>query len=452
MTRRIDLLGFVLCFIALILTTLDLAFAKDISVCQTQGRLKELGYNPGPLDCTWGNKTEAAVKKFQEDNSLPITGKLDKVTKEKLALVPAFDTNVPADVRKTVTDFLEAYNRGDKAAYSYIHTKREGFGIINAFASGTVPIINPNISVSDFNTFKVNYKVPHPAHIISAVLKGGENVEPIRNSLRALLESTDLVEMTETWYIIRGKDGVKIEYYANRGILRFAELLGKGIHDYATDPEYRQFADQPFSEESPLTVRVAMLLMGSVDLGVEQGETLEKLIEQEEILEKLFPPIPMKKISQDAYTFEVPHTWEEIPAPAGKDIEGVVYGGRTQAGSELAVGVKKEFEPSTKFPDGEGTSFLDEYLLSEYIKILDKWLALSNVIEEGDSRVGGVPAKFFLGIVKNSYKGKELQLRLLQYLFAKNQVVYSMTFSCEDQDCDANYDLIMKIKDSFKFR
>ena len=55
-------------------------------ILKLQERLTELGYNPGPIDGIWGKKTETALKKFQEDNSLPVTGKLDEATKEKLDL------------------------------------------------------------------------------------------------------------------------------------------------------------------------------------------------------------------------------------------------------------------------------------------------------------------------------------------------------------------------------
>jgi len=55
-------------------------------IYQAQQRLKELGYDPGPLDGVWGKKTERAVKEFQRDNGLSVTGKLDGITKEKLNL------------------------------------------------------------------------------------------------------------------------------------------------------------------------------------------------------------------------------------------------------------------------------------------------------------------------------------------------------------------------------
>lgn len=58
------------------------------TVFKTQKKLQELGYNPGPLDGIWGPKTESALKKFQYDNSVSITGKLDSMTKKKLGMIP----------------------------------------------------------------------------------------------------------------------------------------------------------------------------------------------------------------------------------------------------------------------------------------------------------------------------------------------------------------------------
>ena len=53
---------------------------------QAQKKLTELGYDPGPIDGRMGKKTVAALKSFQQDNALQITGKLDDLTKKKLEI------------------------------------------------------------------------------------------------------------------------------------------------------------------------------------------------------------------------------------------------------------------------------------------------------------------------------------------------------------------------------
>ena len=68
---------------------LSISFAAQYSpeVYQAQKALKERGYNPGKPDGLWGKATERAVKYFQVDNVLPVTGKLDEQTKAKLGVV-----------------------------------------------------------------------------------------------------------------------------------------------------------------------------------------------------------------------------------------------------------------------------------------------------------------------------------------------------------------------------
>jgi hypothetical protein len=57
----------------------DAEVIKDL-----QAQLKEFGYDPGTIDGKWGTKTELALKKFQRDNKLAATGKLDEDTKRMI--------------------------------------------------------------------------------------------------------------------------------------------------------------------------------------------------------------------------------------------------------------------------------------------------------------------------------------------------------------------------------
>ncbi|MCP4397907.1 MAG: transporter substrate-binding domain-containing protein [bacterium] len=51
-----------------------------------QERLTELGYQPGPIDGMWGKSTEAALKHFQQDQGVSVTGTVDENTAKKLGL------------------------------------------------------------------------------------------------------------------------------------------------------------------------------------------------------------------------------------------------------------------------------------------------------------------------------------------------------------------------------
>ena len=73
-------------------------------ILQAQRQLKQLGYNPGPVDGLWGTKTKRAVKRFQQDNSLPATGDLNHVTMRQLMSADKSDqqyTGVVADRQQT---------------------------------------------------------------------------------------------------------------------------------------------------------------------------------------------------------------------------------------------------------------------------------------------------------------------------------------------------------------
>jgi ankyrin repeat protein len=69
---------------------INTANSYDHTVYQVQKKLEDLGYEPGRPDGIWGKKTTAAVKRFQEDNGLPVTGQLDEQTKSKLSIIKPY--------------------------------------------------------------------------------------------------------------------------------------------------------------------------------------------------------------------------------------------------------------------------------------------------------------------------------------------------------------------------
>jgi peptidoglycan hydrolase-like protein with peptidoglycan-binding domain len=58
------------------------------AIYRAQEKLKQSGYNPGPLDGMWGPKTQQAIKSFQRDRRLQVTGHLDEETNRQLMLIP----------------------------------------------------------------------------------------------------------------------------------------------------------------------------------------------------------------------------------------------------------------------------------------------------------------------------------------------------------------------------
>ena len=53
-------------------------------VSRVQGRLAELGYEPGPIDGLIGRKTRGAVRRFQEDAGLPANGRITETVLARL--------------------------------------------------------------------------------------------------------------------------------------------------------------------------------------------------------------------------------------------------------------------------------------------------------------------------------------------------------------------------------
>jgi peptidoglycan hydrolase-like protein with peptidoglycan-binding domain len=49
-----------------------------------QERLKEFGFDPGPVDGVLHPQTEAAIRQYQEKHGLPVSGALDEATRESL--------------------------------------------------------------------------------------------------------------------------------------------------------------------------------------------------------------------------------------------------------------------------------------------------------------------------------------------------------------------------------
>jgi ankyrin repeat protein len=90
-------------FFSASLLPLGYAESDDHNVYQVQKNLRELGYDPGSTDGILGKKTISAVKSFQQDNGLPVTGQLDEQTRTNL-----LKNNLPSQV-----SFINAIQKGD---------------------------------------------------------------------------------------------------------------------------------------------------------------------------------------------------------------------------------------------------------------------------------------------------------------------------------------------------
>jgi len=57
---------------------------RPLFVREAQRALRDLGYDPGPIDGTFGSQTRTALEKYQLAERLSVTGELDAPTMERL--------------------------------------------------------------------------------------------------------------------------------------------------------------------------------------------------------------------------------------------------------------------------------------------------------------------------------------------------------------------------------
>jgi peptidoglycan hydrolase-like protein with peptidoglycan-binding domain len=80
-------------------TTLPRDDATYNMVARAQEELRELGYNPGAVDGIMGPRTRQALRQYQQDFDLPVTGTLNETTRQKL--LGEGRASLPANWRET---------------------------------------------------------------------------------------------------------------------------------------------------------------------------------------------------------------------------------------------------------------------------------------------------------------------------------------------------------------
>jgi peptidoglycan hydrolase-like protein with peptidoglycan-binding domain len=58
-----------------------------------QEKLKDKGFDPGPVDGVWGPRTASALAEYQRQENLTVTKRLDRETLDKLAVTPSKPQN-----------------------------------------------------------------------------------------------------------------------------------------------------------------------------------------------------------------------------------------------------------------------------------------------------------------------------------------------------------------------
>ncbi|HUT11297.1 MAG TPA: formylglycine-generating enzyme family protein [Thermoguttaceae bacterium] len=350
---------------------------------------------------------------------------------------PTFADDVPEDVREVVKVFLSSYEEGDaERAYACLETPREKLLLVNAFSAAQIPIMNPKVRLINDAQLQIEYEMPHPGDIIVAVLEGGEDIELVKRNLRELRTVSECVSKTETWSVVRDEGAPKLDY-GDKGVLKFAYKVGGDVHRYTMEVQSRQYLDEG---KGPLTVRSTGLMAYYVtSFNVpEQGPEVESLMS--EILPKLVNRLV--EVAHPSFTIKVPVGWTDILKRAGQPEEDTVVFVHRTAGFVI---VTKELiiAESRALKDKPDSEVLSVAHLEGRDERTDK------VIDTGDSTVGGVPAKFMTQT--GTFMGEDKQ-RMVRYVFIYEKVLYSLKVGCQDAQFDATYDLLMRIKNSFRFR
>jgi peptidoglycan hydrolase-like protein with peptidoglycan-binding domain len=89
---------------------------------RAQEALEQAGHHPGPTDGLMGARTGAALRAYQKQHGLSVTGRLDGATRSKLKLEPAADSQTGGDGQKSAVDPAHAgktgANVGEGASYN----------------------------------------------------------------------------------------------------------------------------------------------------------------------------------------------------------------------------------------------------------------------------------------------------------------------------------------------
>jgi len=162
-----------------------------------QRRLQELGYAPGDADGIIGPRTRGAIRTFQEQNSLDITGEIDAATAK--ALASAYAKEMPLAHRETITR-EDVAAEGSTSVQLTGGTKRAAeVGITTALVLAQTgdtpaPVVVPKIET-----------LPDPEKVVTAIESSrslGERIVDIGHwalTPRGLTTIAVIVALTAVW-------------------------------------------------------------------------------------------------------------------------------------------------------------------------------------------------------------------------------------------------------------
>jgi osmotically-inducible protein OsmY len=128
-TKKLLAMSFLLAVsVALLSTDQARAASKSDDIKTVQQALKDKGYDSGEVDGVIGSQTRAAVRKFQKDYDLPVTGRLDDETLEKLGVEVDSPIDHFADAGKDVGQGGKAFGKGAQEMGGEVNEGKVGEG------------------------------------------------------------------------------------------------------------------------------------------------------------------------------------------------------------------------------------------------------------------------------------------------------------------------------------
>ena len=140
---------------------------------QAQVQLKALGLDPGPLDGTWGPQTEAALRTYQQQRGLPVSGELDATTLQVLLA-----TSAGAEVvQEAQTPHAVPQDRPEQQRSA--HDRSDRFDATQALSSSTALADQPDegkILGFEFSRDPLNAK--HPMQTFDETMQADVQAKP----------------------------------------------------------------------------------------------------------------------------------------------------------------------------------------------------------------------------------------------------------------------------------
>ena len=161
---------FVVAFVSLgvLFSTKDNAFAYDTHMTEVQTRLKELGYYNGAINGVYDDATVVAIKNFQADNGIYVSGAVGGVTANALGI---YMSEQESNDLYLLAKCIHAEARGE----SYTGQVAVGAVILNRVASPDFP--------------DTIYGVIYQPWAFTAVHDGQINLEPEASSYQAATDA-----------------------------------------------------------------------------------------------------------------------------------------------------------------------------------------------------------------------------------------------------------------------